>query len=184
MASQRITVAKVGGRASKVVVGQLSKWARARSTDVRDEWSSDQWPVTIRIQVDTFADRLRAAGYALPVIYFVEWSDLWSMGDLFPRWLTPDGGPGPIIAHGDRFEIFGYPVPDGDRLRRHLSQAGQQQFPEYDDNVNRLQRALETRENLTDQAVILVLREVFGGLVTDEELAESIARIPTWLMDF
>ena len=44
MATQRITLVKIGGKAADVVVSQLRAWSAARRTDLGDEWSSEQWP--------------------------------------------------------------------------------------------------------------------------------------------
>ena len=109
------------------------------------------------IQADAFADRLRSHALDLPVVYFAEWADLWSMGDLFSRLLTPPGGPAPLTIHADRFEIYGYGLPDGGRLVRHLASLGSQQFVEYDWFVWQLREAVRSWEELVDQGVIVAL---------------------------
>ncbi|WP_165252298.1 hypothetical protein [Paludisphaera soli] len=181
MASQRITVAKFGGVSAGVVMRRLRDWNIARHPASADEWSSDQWPPEVRLQVDAFADRLRANAVGPPVLAYVEWSDLWSMGDLFVRWLAPPGGPPPVVLYGDRFEVYGYALPDDGRLIRHLAAAGPQQFPESDQYVSRLHETIEAWRDLTREAAIVVLREVVGGLVTDEEGDESLRVVPEWL---
>jgi hypothetical protein len=183
LATQRVTVAKVGGIAADVALLRLRGWAAARKDADPDEWSSDQWPSNVRIQADAFADRLRANSLSLPVIYFVEWSDLWSMGDLFSRWLTPPGGPPPFSIHADRFEVYAYALPDAGRLGRHLTAAGPQQFGEYDHFVGRLRDAIGAWQELAEQAALIVLREVVGGLVTDDELKTSLSVVPDWLLE-
>jgi len=79
VARQRITVAKVGGMAAAVAMLRLEEWASARQIDDRDEWSSEQWPASVRRRADAFADRLRSHALSLPVVYFAEWADLWSV---------------------------------------------------------------------------------------------------------
>ncbi len=182
MASQRVTIAKVGGIAADVLAARLREWAAARKAAELDEWANDQWPPVVRAQVDQFADRLRAHGCSLPVVHFVEWSDLWSMGDLFARWLAPPGGLPLLATRGDRFEVYGYALPDGGCLTRFLT-TGPQQFPEYDQFVGRLHEAAVAWEGLVDRAVLIVLREVVGGLVTDEELIASMALVPSWVSE-
>ena len=182
MASQRITVAKLGGTAADVAWRRLRGWADAREVVDPDEWGGDQWPAPVRIEVDAFADRLRAHSLSPPVISFVEWTDLWSMGDLFRRWLTVPGGSPPLIIHADRFEVYAYALPDEGRLDRHLATAGPQQASEQDQFVTRLREAIEAWQALVDQAVLIVIREVVGGLVADEELLESLSVVPEWLL--
>jgi hypothetical protein len=107
LASRRITITKIGGAAAEVVELRLRKWSAARQMTDRDEWSFKQWHPHLRQQADSLADRLRAHALALPVVYFIEWADLWSMGDLYRRWLTPPSGPAPLSIHANRFEIYG-----------------------------------------------------------------------------
>jgi hypothetical protein len=181
MATQRVTIAKVGGMAADVALLGLREWAGAREDADPDEWSSDLWPPSLRVRADAFADRLRAHSLSLPVIYFVEWSDLWSMGDLFSRWLTPSGGPSPFVIHADRFEIYGYALPDDGRLSHHLAMAGPQQFAESDQFVSRLYEAVGAWQELVEKSALIVLREVVGGLVTDDEIEASLSFVPDWL---
>jgi hypothetical protein len=183
VATQRITVAKVGGTAADVVILRLSEWAFARQTDDSSEWSSEQWPLSVRSRADAFADRLRSHALSLPMIYFAEWADLWSMGDQFSRMLTPPGGPPPLIIHADRFQIYGYGLPDGGRLLEYLASVGPQQFTEYDWFVRQLREAVMAWQELVEQAAIVALREVVGGLVTDDELSDSMSLLPDWLSD-
>ncbi len=183
MASQRVTLAKIAGVSVDTIITLANQWQAARTTTVQDEWSPDQWPIEVRKQADTFADRLRANGCAPPVIHFVEWSDLWSMGDIFCRWLTPRACRNPTWICGDRYQILGYALPDRGRLKRHLAKAGPQQFPEYDLFIRRLEEAVVAWDSVVDRSVLVVLREVLGGLVTEEELAESLAILPPWLTE-
>ena len=180
---QRITIAKIGGVAADLVVHRLREWAEARRTSDPTEWSKEQWPPEVRRRADAFADRLRGAALVPPVIHFVEWVDLWSMGDMFHRWLTPPVGRRSILIHGDRFQVYGYSLPDEGRLERHLATAGRQQYPESDLFVGRLLEAVEAWKARADQAVLIVLREVLGGLVTDEELVDSLSTVPDWLVE-
>jgi hypothetical protein len=36
---------------------------------------------------------------------------------------------------------------------------------------------------LTNQAAIIVIREVVGGLYTDDDLLASLSRVPEWLLE-
>jgi hypothetical protein len=117
------------------------------------------------------------------VVHFIEWADLWSMGDLYRRWLTPPSGPEPWTIFGDRFEIHSYALPDAGRLGDHLVKAGHQQWDESDWYASRLAEAVGAWQNTVDRAVLVVLREVTGGLVTDDERVASLDLIPDWLSE-
>jgi hypothetical protein len=190
LATQRITIAKVGGAAAEVILQQLRDWSAARQIADPDKRSSDQWPPGVRRHADYFARQLRRHAHAPPVIYFAEWMDPWSTGDLFLSsmghksggWLMPSGGPPPFAVCGDQFEVFGYGLPDGGRLAQHLAGAGPQQFDESDWFVRRLSEAVEAWGKLVERAVLVVLREVVAGTVTDGELVASLANVPGWLL--
>jgi hypothetical protein len=181
LASQRITVAKIGGIAADIVLQRIREWSAARQADNPREWSCEQWPQDVRKQADTFGDRLRAHAFIPPVVHFIEWTDMWSMGDLFGRWLSPLDGPSPLAVHADRFEIFVYALPDGGRLAQHLANAGPQQWTESDWFIARLREAVSAWQEFVEQAVIVVLREVVGGSGLDEDVMASLKRIPDWL---
>ena len=124
MASQRITIAKIGGAGAYVAIQHLREWSEARQTDNPNRGSPEQWPQHLRNKADAFADQLRAHAFDLPVIHFIEWADMWSMGDLFERWLTPPDGPMPFVVYANQYEMFAYSLPDGGRLARYLAAFG------------------------------------------------------------
>jgi hypothetical protein len=146
--SQRITIAKLAGLSGDIVLQRISAWSSARKNDDPNLWSSDQWPDRLRQEADNFAERLRAHGPALPVCHFVEWADMWSIGDLISRWLTPPNCSRPIGVNANCFEIFAYALPDEGRLANYLAAARPQQFSETDWFVTRLQEAVSAWEKL------------------------------------
>lgn len=181
MASQRLTIAKLAGLSGELAFERLATWAAARNADNLDEWSPEQWPEAVRRNADEFAEQLRAHGLELPVCYFAEWSDLWSMGDVFLRGLSPVNSPPPIRLLGSRYEILAYALPDDGRLARHLASAGPQQFSEYDAYFARLQESLNAWNAIVPRSTLIVLRYVVGGLVEDHDVSESLIVRPDWL---
>ena len=181
MASQRITIAKLAGLSGNIALQRIAAWSSARTDDDPNLWSPEQWPDHMRQEADDFAERLRAHALALPVCHFVEWTDMWSMGDLFSRWLTPPNCSRPIGVHANRFEIFAYGLPDEGRLASYLAAAGPQQFSETDWFVARLQEAVSAWEKLVSRATLVVLRYVVTGSALDEDVAASLRTRPEWL---
>jgi hypothetical protein len=98
----------------------VARFETFRNVDDPSEWSSDQWPVAVRREMDAFACALRSNGHQPPVIFFGEYVDCWSMGDLFDRWLSPQGGNQPFKLFADRFQLWCYPLPDGGSLAKQL----------------------------------------------------------------
>jgi len=181
VASQRITIAKIGGVSADAVLRRLREWSAARQIDEPDEWSSEQWPQDVRKQADDFADRVRANAFAPPVVHYVEWVDMWSMGDLFGRWLTPSDNLMPLAVYANQYEIFGYALPDGGSLSRRLASSGPQQREESDWFVGRLREAVGAWQELIERAVVIVLRRVVQGSISDEEVTASLKCVPDWL---
>jgi hypothetical protein len=181
MASQLITVATIGGVAAARCNNLVEAWSNARQTDSPNAWSADQWPESIRQEADRFADQLRAHATQPPVIYFAEWADLWSMGDLFHRWLSLRDGPLPLTVHANRHQIFAYRLPDGGRLVQHFEAAGPQQFRETNWFLDRVIEAIETWDNGTEDRAIIVLRHSIQGSVLDDEIKASLGIMPSWL---
>jgi hypothetical protein len=181
LASQRITVAKLAGESADLALQRLGKWSAARQSDDPNLWSPEQWPDDVRKEADDFAECLRAHGLTLPVIYFAEWADMWSIGDLFTRWLTPPDGSRLLGVHATRFELFAYGLPDGGRLAKYLANAGPQQFTETDWFIGRLREAIEAWQKLVERAALVVLRYVVDGSISDEEVTASLHNTPGWL---
>jgi hypothetical protein len=181
VATQIISVVKVAGPAGDFVWQRLRGWAAKRQGEPGGESSNRQWPPEVPQEADRLADLLRSHSGTPPVIHFVEWVDTWTMGDTIARWLIPVRGTDALRVYGERYELFGYFLPDEGVLARHLADAGSQQHPEAEWLVTRLQEALVSWDNLIDRAVLLVLRQVMGPTVTDEELLASLQAVPIWL---
>ncbi len=105
------------------------------------------------------------------------------MGDLFDRWLSPDNEIPKLAVYGDRFEVYGYCLPDEGRLLSRLTAARKHQWPETEWFVRRLREAVEAWDGLVDRSLFVVLREVTGGLLADEELVKAIGDMPNWLAE-
>jgi len=183
LATQRITVMKVAGVGGDWIADRLSTWASQRMTDTPDEWGSDQWPETVRQQADHLCGQLRDHPTPPPVIHFVEWIDQWSMGDVFDRWLFLRTGCPRSVVYGDRYWVYWYRLPDDGQLLSHLSKARRLQWQEEDWFVERLREAVKAWDKLVDRSLIVVLREVIDGLATDDEILESLGKMPNWLAE-
>ena len=187
MATQRITIAKIGGDAGMAVISQFREWSDARTIDDPTEWRPDQWPLSHRREMDAFAIALRANDHKPPVIFFSEYIDLWSMGDLFTRWFPGNDDHSLIQLHSDRYELWCYPLPDDGMLADHLrSLTSHKRFRDRDSQEDRwftlnLLEATLAWHAIVNAGAIVLLREVVGGLVEDSEIEESLTDIPEWI---
>src|SRR5262249_3266120 len=151
MATQRLTVATVGG-ASAVAVAALVRSLRTASD-----------PAT----VDRFCTALREHGMSLPIVYFCEWLDRWLMGDLVT---------GPEAVEGRQFQATCISPEQAlawaDRCPC--------QFSEQHWLAARLREAAAVWA-AGEPRVVIVIRKALGASTTDEEVKESLRMVPEWL---
>lgn len=153
MALQRMTVATIAGEAGRRVAGLFRKWHSIQAAGGQG---------TLRCVVDEFAEQLRDRGGIPPVVYFCEWFDYWSMGDL--------------IHFGNAVEGKQFEIRYGSR-RESMSwiERCADQFPEQQWLAMRLREASEAWQSLAEAATIVILRQVLGPSHTDEEVMDSLS---------
>jgi hypothetical protein len=152
MATQRLTVATLAGRAADAVVARFEEWRANRDGPA----------------VDQFCLALRERALALPVVYFAEWVDRWLMGDLVP---------GPDQVDGQRFQVA---TMSPERARAWADQCGSQ-FAEQQWFASRLREAAAGWGTVTDRYAVVVIREVIGASSSDDEVRASLNSVPPWL---
>src|SRR5262249_4798702 len=118
--------------------------------------------------IDHFCKQLWANGTTLPVVYFCEWVDRWLMGNLVP---------GPGCMNGTRYQVT---CLRPEQATEWAEQCGDQ-FPEQGWLASRLREAAAGWALMTDRRVVVAIREVIGPSTTDDEVRESLGRIPGWL---
>ncbi len=161
MATQRFTVAKVGGDAGRAVGERLRAWAALGDAE-RDA------------AVTAFALGLRANAHVPPVVSFCEWADLWLMGDTLRSLVEGSGG---VYLVADRFSLG--VCDDLDAVRR-LPRDGWQ-YDEQAAFAARLREAADEWKLVVPDGVIVVVREVLGPSADDDEVRVSLAGVPGWL---
>lgn len=181
MASQRITVAKLAGASAEIVAQRFREWSATRQTGNSEETSAQQWPPHVHQQANAFVDGLRAHSLAPPVLYFVEWTDLWSMGELFDRWLTPPDGPPPLKAQTGRFDLYACVLSDDRRLARYLKHSGPQQLDETSIFIKRLREAIRAWKRVVKGGVLVVVREVVEASVDEAGAIAAMQHPANWL---
>ena len=164
MATQRVTVAKVAGAAAAAVADRFRGWWGSRQ--------GDTFPPAVREEVDRFALAFRAHAAAPPVVYFSEWIDHWSMGDVVPAL----GQPGAEVVAGDRFEACCHRLP----VTVNAPTWGGEPAQETEWLAARVREATAAWAAIAPEGVLVVLREVIGGTVTDDELVASLESVPAW----
>lgn len=171
MASQVVTIFSIGGKLADEIQTNLTLWSQARIAEDPSEWSPEQWPDSIRAEVDAFVEQLLNFGLEPPVLYRSQHVDLWSMGDVFDRALN--GVEVQLLT--DRFELFSKPLPG-------IAKAGSSREQAADDDSlsTRIREAEMAWPTLDSGRIIIVVREVLRGLWTDQEVESSLDKLPEW----
>ena len=151
MATQRMIVATLIGAAAAVVAKLFADW-RSRP----DPTAVDQLCVSLR---DHYL--------SLPVVYFSEWADRWSMGDS----LSGD------VVEGRRYHAACLSPKQAEECAARCGQ----QFFEQGWLAARLHEAAIDCASVAEQGVVVLLREVIGPTTIDEEIRRSLSVIPVWL---
>jgi hypothetical protein len=134
--------------------------------------------------MDAFALALCSEGYVPPVVYFSEHVDMWLIGGYLGGFL-PAGGD-PCFVCGDCFELACYSLDDDGCLEELLEESlrpkpTRTNPPEYHWYHSRLLEAVRAWRPLVGDELLIVLRQVLGGTVTDEEVRQSLLRTPEWV---
>jgi hypothetical protein len=147
-----MTVATLAGKAAITVAALFDRWRLTPDPEA----------------IDHFCMAIRANASAVPVLYFAEWVDRWLMGGTIP-------GPGAI--QGKRFQATSLSPGHA------LAWAGQcgRQFAEHVWMASRLREAATCWETVAEQREIIVIREVSGASISDDEVRASLCSLPAWL---
>ncbi len=187
MATQRIIISKIGGEAGMTILHQFQEWNSLRSAErTPGVLDADQWPIAAHRQMDALVDALRTQSDTPPIVFFSEYVDMWSMGDLLDRW-ADKANEHFIKTASPRLELACYLLPDNDRLvsvlRRSLRRKAIRDREPQEARwfvLTLLEAVLAYQPSVSD-AVLVFIREVLGSLICDSELERSLIGIPEWL---
>ena len=157
MATQRFTIATIGGEAGFAAAKLFQIWMGSQAK---------AGPDAILDAVDLFANHIRANSAVFPVIYFCEWIGHWSMGDALPNPLRGRGIEAACMNPTEALQL-------ADQCGNHFSESewlGAQ-----------LRQAAEAWKPLVESSVVVLLRKVLGASAIDEEVSAAMVGIPDWL---
>ena len=188
MATQRVTVLKIGGAGATRIIDAFGRF-RSRQKKDRDPEaliSSDHWTAACRRRMDALAQTLRTRGGEPPVVFFAEYVDMWSApagpGLILPVWERHA-----VQLYSGDYVLECYELPDRGRLQVDLTRALRRKaIRERDPQEDRwalviLQEALSAWQPLVKDAALVWLRQAVAPTVTDEQLALSLREVPKWL---
>lgn len=179
MATQRVHVFAIGGLPAERFWEKVVAWSDARTVTDAKRWSSDDWPVDVRREVDAFVSRMLLRALSPPILYRAEHLDYWSMGDVFVHAMERVGGDGYKRLQTENHELLAVWSGTGKAigLDRNAS-------PETVWLYCRLNEAMAAWGDVVERRLIVLIRSPIGGLVTDEEFADALEVLPNWWDDF
>jgi hypothetical protein len=157
MPTQRIAIATVAGEAAAVIEEYFARWRNSTAAERA-------------VEIDRFCDALRINAASPPVVCFCEWIDSWSMGDRILH-RSRVGGTRFQASCVTRLEAIAWAESCGDQHQEESWLAA------------RLREASSAWCGPSDRISIVVVREVLGPLISDEEVAASLEAVPAWLSD-
>lgn len=178
MASQRLTIAKIGGRAADETRRVFLDWNDARISNDPMVYNREHFPSEVRNTADDWAEDLREHGHEPPVIFFLEYIDLWSFS---PPVLHLENH-GLIEVVGNQYELYFLELPLTEAAAVelvHVRDHGQYNESRFFATVTL--HAAEEWSALVDRAVLIFLRNVVAGSVEDKEITASLKIIPEWV---
>ncbi|PQO41719.1 hypothetical protein [Blastopirellula marina] len=175
MASQTVTIFAIGGKLADAIWQQVQRCYALRLTDDPQAWAPEQWPISIRNEVDALASHLLAKAFTPPILYRSQYVDLWSGGEFFEAAMGVS--PAASICHllTEHYEVYVRHTLVSDIVPRNPNK-----FDEYRWLERRLAEAFTAWEGFAEERVIVLVREVLGGLWEDQDVGDSLKQIPGW----
>lgn len=188
MATQTVTVLKIGGAAGSAVMDAFAQFKRQQSKRRHPEpdCSPDDWSRTCRRRMDAFAEALRSRSAELPTVFCAEYVDMWSL-PASPWCMLPAWQRHALTLYSDAYLLECYALPDRGRLLHDVQKALRrkpirQRNPQEDRwALVILQEALLAWAALVKSAALVWLRCATGASVEDRQLTESLRTVPKWL---
>ncbi len=175
MASQRVLIVTLGGRLASEAWRDICIWSDARTSQATDEWGPDDWPEATCLLVDAFVDKIASHALTPPVLYRSEHIDLWSMGDIFQRAsFRSDRQVSRMLCTRENEVIATWAPLNGPKT------PPSDKFSETGQLYRRVSEAFDAWEGRCDQRLVVMIRHLLGGLWTDDEVVESLDKVPEW----
>lgn len=188
MATQRVIIAKIVGAGALEVLNRFRDSRRHPSISIGTRPCRKHVQGTLCRDAQAFVLSLRSHSHEPPVVFFAEYVDTWSMGDVFARAFGAKRTRRFLRVAAGPLEMIFYRLPDGGRLQRAIrlalrkTLARERAVQESHWLLTILLEALLSWQELTSHAVLVLVRDVIGPLVCDEEVEGALKDVPEWIV--
>ena len=156
----------------------VCQWSDARTTRLENEWSPKDWTEEAREAIDAFVEKVTRFAFLPPVLYRAEHIDCWSMGDVYETALVKRHPDYCRFLMTEARQIIATWVESSEHIILDDDSPSETRWL-----YNRLNEAFEAWSEMSDRRLVVLVRSVIGGLLTDEEVAKSMQTIPEWWTD-
>lgn len=171
---QRVIVAKIAQQASDVVRDYFRRMACRANADgtIPNQYSED---------VSRFVKDLRTFSDLPPVLFFSEHLDMWSMGDIVDRRLKASDTGELVQFYTGSCHLACFSLSEVTDVNTQFNGIEPDAAQEERWFFQTLANAIEAWQGFYDRAVIVVIRQITGGTVTDDEVLSLRESVPEWL---
>ena len=178
MAIQEWTIIKLVGPAASDAADRFDRWWKARESDDPDGMMLTEWSASIRQEVSAYFSSLVKHRWEMPIAYFSQHVDLWSVGLVFDAHLCDQKAQ---VWH-DTGQLKCYRLPDhGELIKCNEPATSPTNIPENQWLAQRLIEAAQAYDHVWPEAVLLVNRLAITVSSSDDELKRDAAKLPTWM---
>jgi len=186
MATQRVIIAKIAGASASALFAQFStSCAGGIGAPAQRSQEGSACPER-HSNLRQLMNSVRSHAEAPPVVFYVEYIDMWSMGDVFREAFSACSKRHLVHIVADDLELMLYCLPDNGCLEQHIRSALQKNRKCATDAqetrwfLTLLQEALLSWRLVTEDTALLVMRIVSGPLMCDDQVERSFSEVADW----
>jgi hypothetical protein len=119
MSTSKVFVLKIIGPEASAAAAECSRLAALRRPRDPHGLGSDDWSSEDQHAIDAFCENLLKGRDDLPIVYYAEYLDAWSVAGSSLQWVTPRGHTGRLWS--DTWNVWYHALPDRGALARRVS---------------------------------------------------------------
>lgn len=170
---QLVVIAKIVGETSSAVISRFRNWARSLAE------GNGQPEVALREAIQFLEDVKRNA-HEPPIVFFCEYLDMWSTGDLVDRVLARWDSQDKVKLAVNSSEVLCLPMLASASLAMERQTCSEQDEDRWFALV--LREAVNAYSALCEKGVVVIGRRVTGASPTDAEITDAAQSVPQWMI--